>query len=305
MRERLTENLGLKVLSLVLGITLWYAVARDQGAEFAFSIPLELRNVPEGLEVVEESVQQVDVRLRGPSEILRRLTPRDFRVGVDLSEAEPGERVAYLTPDDVAVPFGARVLRVTPASVQIALDRTVEKTVNVIPRVSGAPAEGFELVGIELSPQAITVIGPATQVRSLEQVTTEPVSAEGLRQPYSRSVSLELDPLVRLEQESSVDLTLDVREVRLRKELAGVTVKPQPDGVDAELDPKTVRVFVEGPKSLVQQLRAEDLEAEVRLDGVAAGSHHVVPVVRVLRPDELAAIHIISVKPEEIEVDVH
>ena len=102
-----------------------------------------------------------------------------------------------------------------------------------------------------------------------------------------------------------MDLTLDVREVRLRKELAGVTVKPQPDGVDAELDPKTVRVFVEGPKSLVQQLRAEDLEAEVRLDGVAAGSHHVVPVVRVLRPDELAAIHIISVKPEEIEVDVH
>ncbi len=304
MRERLTENLGLKVLSLVLGITLWYAVARDQGAEFAFSIPLELRNVPEGLEVVEESVQQVDVRLRGPSEILRRLTPRDFRVGVDLSEAEPGERVAYLTPDDVAVPFGARVLRVTPASVQIALDRTVERTVNVIPRVSGAPAEGFELVGIELSPQTITVIGPATQVRSLEQVTTEPVSAEGLRQPYSRSVSLELDPLVRLEQESSVDLTLDVREVRLRKELAGVSVNPKPDGVDAELDPETVRVLVEGPKSLVEQLRAEDLEAEIRLDGVPAGSHRVVPVVRVLDPARRAPIHIISVKPEAIEVDV-
>ena len=305
MRERLTENLGLKMLSLVLGITLWYAVARDQGAEFVFSIPVELRNVPEGLEVVEESAQQVDVRLRGPSEILRRLTPRDLRVGVDLSDAEPGERVAYLTPDDVAVPFGARVLRVTPASVQITLDRTLERTVNVIPRVSGAPAEGFELAGIELSPQVITVVGPATQVRSLEQVTTEPVSAEGLRQPYSRSVSLELDPLVRLEQESSVDLTLDVREVRLRKELAGVTVKPQPDGVDADLDPKTVWVLVEGPRSIVEQLRAEDLEAEVRLDGVAAGSHRVAAVVRVLRPDELAAIHIISVKPEEIEVDVH
>ena len=304
MRERLTENLGLKVLSLVLGITLWYAVARDQGAEFAFSIPVELRDIPEGLEVVEESVQQVDVRLRGPSDILRGLTPQDLSVGIDLSEAEPGERVAYLTPDDVAVPFGARVIRVTPASVQIALDRTLERTVNVIPRVSGAPAEGFELAGIELSPQAITIVGPASQVRGLAQVTTEPVSAEGLRQPYSRSVRLELDPLVRLEQDSSVNLTLDVREVRLRKELAGVTVKPQPDGVDADVDPKTVRVLVEGPKSLVEQLRAEDLEAEVRLHGVAAGSHRVVPVVRVFRPGE-AAIHIISVKPEDIEVDVH
>ncbi len=309
MRKRVTENLGenlgLKVLSLVLGITLWYAVARDQGAEFAFSIPLELRDVPEGLEVVEESVQQIEVRLRGPSEILRGLTPQDLSVGIDLSEAEPGTRVAYLTPDDVAVPFGARAMRVTPASVRLTLDRTIQRTVNVIPRVSGAPAEGFELTGIGLLPQAITIVGPASQVRDLVQVTTEPVSAEGLRQSYSRSVRLELDPLVRLEHDSSVNLTLDVREVRLRKELADVTVTPKPNGVDADIDPKTVRVLIEGPKSLVEQLRPEDLEAEVRLHGVAAGSHRVVPVVRVLRPEELATILIISVKPKDIKVDIH
>lgn len=304
MKELFADNVGLKVLSLLLGITLWYAVAREQGAEFAFSIPLELRDVPEGLEVIEESVQQVDVRLRGPSEILRGLTPQDLSVGIDLSEAEPGERVAYLTPDDVEVPFGARVMRVTPANVQIALDRTLERTVNVIPRVSGAPAEGFELAGLELSPTTITVVGPASQVRSLEQVTTEPVSAEGLRQPYSRSVRLELDPLVRLERETSVDLTLDVREVRLRKELAGVAVVSRPAAVDADLDPETVEVLIDGPKSLVEQLRAEDLQAEVRLDGVAAGDHRIVPLVHVLNPDELAAIHIISVKPEDIGVVV-
>jgi YbbR domain-containing protein len=207
-----------------------------------------------------------------------------------------------LTPDDVNVPFGARVMRVTPASVQITLDRTLERTVNVIPRVSGAPAEGFELAGIELSPQAVTVVGPASQVRSLEQVTTAPVSAEGLRQPYSRSVRLELDPLVRLHGESSVNLTLDVREVRLRKELPGVSVRPKPDEVEANVDPETVRVLVEGPRSLVEQLQPADLEAEVRLDGTAAGSHRVVPVVRVTSPDEHAAIHIISVSPEEIAV---
>lgn len=308
MRERLTknvwDNLGLKVLSLLLGVTLWYAVARDQGAEFAFSIPLELRDVPEGLEVVEESVQQIDVRLRGPSEILRGLSPQDLSVGIDLSDAEPGERVAYLTPDDVAVPFGARVIRVTPANVQIALDRTIERNVNVIPRVSGAPAEGFELAGITLSPQAVTVVGPASQVQGLTQVTTEPVSAEGLRQPYVRSVRLELDPLVRLEQDSSVELTLDVREVRVRKELDGVTVRPQPEGIDADVNPATVQVLVEGPKSLVETLRAEDLSADVLLDGLAAGTHRVFPVVRVLGPVELAAIRIMSVKPEDIEVDV-
>ncbi len=304
MRDWLTANLWLKSLSLLIGVTLWYAVAREQGAEFAFSIPLELRDVPDGLEVVEESVQQVDVRLRGPSEILRGLTPQDLSVGIDLSGAEPGERVAYLTPSDVAVPFGARVIRVTPANVQIALDRTLERTVNVIPRVSGSPAEGFELAGITLSLVSVVVVGPASQIGSLEEVTTEPVSAEGLRQPFSRTVRLELDPLVRLRGDTSVELTLDVREVRLRKELSGVVVKSQPQRVNAAMDPDTIRVLVEGPKSLVEQLTAEEIEAEVQLEGLLPGSHRVVPVVRIVGRHELAGFHVISVNPEHIQVEL-
>ena len=304
MKSFLTDNIALKLFSLLLGFTFWYAVARDSGVEFAFSIPFELRDVPEGLEVVEESVQQVDVRLRGPAEILRSISAQDLSVAVDLSEAEPGERIAYLTPEDVVVPFGARVMRVTPSSLKIELDRTMERTINVIPRILGAPAEGFELQHITLSPQVVTVVGPASQVRGLEQVTTEPVSADGLRQPFSRAVRLELHPLVRLESGTSIELTLDVREDLLRKGLAGVEVMTRPEAMNARLEPKTVRVVVEGPRSLIEQLRAEDLEVEVRLDGLGAGRHKVVPIVHVIRPDELAAVHIVSVAPDELEVQV-
>ncbi len=304
MKSFLTDNIALKLFSLLLGFAFWYAVARESGVEFAFSIPFELRDVPEGLEVVEESVQQVDVRLRGPAEILRGISAQDLSVAVDLSDAEPGERIAYLTPEDVAVPFGARVMRVTPSSLKIELDRTMERTINVIPRVLGAPAEGFELQNIALSPQVVTVVGPASQVRGLEQVTTEPVSADGLRQPFSRAVGLELHPLVRLESGTSIELTLDVREVRLRKELSEIEVLTRPEAVSASLEPKSVRVVVEGPRSMIEQLRAEDLEVEVRLDGLGPGRHKVVPIVHVIRPDELAAVHIVSVTPDEFAVQV-
>ena len=40
---------------------------------------------------------------------------------------------------------------------------------------------------------------------------------------------------------------------------------------------------------MIEQLRAEDLEVEVRLDGLRAGRHQVVPIVHVIRPEELAA----------------
>lgn len=304
MSSRLTDNFGLKAISLLLGVSLWYAVAREGGVELGFSLPIELRNVPEGLEVISESADEVEVRLRGRSELLRALSPQDLSVAVDLSDAEPGERVAYLTPDDVAVPFGARVVRVTPASLEVALDRTLERTVNVIPRVSGSPAEGFELAGIQLQPQSITVVGPASLVRGLDQVTTVPVSAEGLRQPYSRSVRLELDPLVRLARDTKVVLTLDVREVQERKELPEVPVTFEPRATRARLQTSTLQVIVEGPKSLIEPLTEEDLGAVVRLDGLAPGEHSVVPIIQLQRRDALAAIRIVSVSPEEVRVRI-
>lgn len=301
MKTRITDNMGLKAVSVLLGFSLWYAVAREQDAEFALSIPIELRDLPEGMEVIGESVQQVEVRLRGPAEILRRLTPQDVNIGVDLSDADPGERLAYLTPRDVSAPFAARVMRVTPTSVKIDLDRTLEKTVAVIPRVVGAPAEGFEIHHIELSPREIAVVGPATRVEGLEQVTTQPVSADGLRQPYSRVVRVELDPLVRLAQETTVELTIDVREQHLRREFAKVGLKINPADVKARISPSSIRVVLDGPKSVVSVLTAEDIEAEVDVGGLSPGRHSLAPTVSITSP-EADQITVVAVKPEEVVV---
>jgi len=295
------EHLGLKSISLFLGFSLWYAVAREQEAEFSLSIPIELRDLPEGLEVIEESVQQAEVRLRGPAEILRRLTPKDVNIGVELEDAEPGERIAYLTPREVGAPFGARVMRVTPTSVRVVLDRTVERTVEVIPRVVGSPAEGFELYQIDLSPDKIDVVGPASHVSGLEQVTTEPVSVDGLREPYSRLVRVELDPLVRIERELNVALTLEVREEHRRRELSGVAVRSLPKDKAARLTPGTVKVRLEGPKSLVDRLRAEDLLAQVQLSDLPPGRHSVAAAI-VFSSPEASSIEILSIEPEQIRV---
>jgi YbbR domain-containing protein len=297
------DHLGLKLVSILLGFTLWYAVAREQDAEVSLSIPIELRDLPEGVEVVEESVQQVEVRLRGAAEVLRRLTPQDVNVGIDLREAEPGERLAYLTVKDVTAPFGARVARVTPTTVRVVLDRTVERPVEVIPRVVGSPAAGFELAKIDLTPQRIDVVGPASRVEGLEQVTTEPITLDGLREPYSRMVRVELDPLVRVAREANVTLSLDVREERGRRELLEIPVRGVPADRPATLSPDKVKVRLEGPKSAVEALRADDLLAQVELKELGPGRHAVAPSIVISTP-EADAIDVISIEPEEVEVHI-
>ena len=78
----------------------------------------------------------------------------------------------------------------------------------------------------------------------------------------------------------------------------------QPDGIRAELTPESVTVLVEGPRSMVVELGNEELAAEVRIDGLARGTHRLVPIVRVLGGDALAALRIVSVSPEEIDVQI-
>lgn len=231
MRSRLFDNLGLKVVSLVLAFSLWYVVAGERGTEIVLSTPIEFRDLPEGLEVIDESAQQVDVRLRGSSEFLRTLSPQEIQVALDLSEAKSGQQTVYLTPSQVETPYGVRVMRVTPASVNLVVEALAERTVQVVPRVVGEPAAGFVLTDIRLAPPEITITGPASTLEGLDQLTTEPISAEGLRETYSQSLQILIDdPFVRLLDVNSVEVTLEVREEAIDEDLAN----PDPDATAPE-----------------------------------------------------------------------
>ncbi|MFQ5790007.1 MAG: YbbR-like domain-containing protein [Acidobacteriota bacterium] len=304
MKSRVFENLGLKLVSLVIGFSLWYIVAGEQGAEIVFSIPLELWNLPAGLEVVEESVQQAEVRLRGSAEILRTLSAQDIQVRMDMSDVKPGDQVFYLKPEQVTVPFGVRVMRVSPASVRLELDRTAQREVQVVPRVVGSPSAGFELLNLRLEPQEIEVSGPASHLESLEQITTEPISAEGLRETYSQSVQVRIeDPYIRVVNLSRVEVTLEVGEERLRRQLSGVPLTSHPASVKAKLSPSAVKVQVEGPRSLVEQLQPGDLEGQVTVGGLSPGVHRLRPQVWFRRPG-FSVVAIVSTEPEEVRVRI-
>ncbi len=304
MRFAALDSLGLKLFSVVMGFSLWYIVAGGEGTEMVVPVSLEFRNVPEGMEVLEESVQQVNIRLRGSSEILRRVPPQDIQARVNLSGAQLGEQGFFLNPENVAVPFGVRVLRVTPSTVNLKLDRTERHNVQVLPRVVGSPPADFELANIYLNPVEIEVIGPASRIEGLEQVTTEPVSVEGLRETYTQTVQVMLeDPYVRPTSARGVEVTLEVREERTGKRLSDVKLTSYPTTVKTKLTPLAVRVRIEGPKSLIGIVSSEDLAARIDVDELEPGTHRLTPEISFSRP-ELSALAVVSIEPEQVRVQI-
>jgi diadenylate cyclase len=120
-RNWVLHNWHFKLIALLAAFLLWSTYTSEPAAEVAYIVPLEFRNVPAHLELSGDTPAQVRLRVRGRSALLRRLSPADLGVFVDLAGAQPGELRIELTPDMVETPYGATVVRIAPAEFRLSL----------------------------------------------------------------------------------------------------------------------------------------------------------------------------------------
>src|SRR5436190_6007234 len=107
MKELLLRNWHLKLISLVLAAALWAEVARTATSETGVSVLLEYQNIPPKTEVYGDSIDQAEVRLRGPSSLLRSVSAQDVSLSIDMHSMAMGqEKILPLTPELVHAPFG-------------------------------------------------------------------------------------------------------------------------------------------------------------------------------------------------------
>ncbi len=121
LREWVLHQWGLKLLALFLSFLFWATYTAEPPAEVGYLVPLEFRNIPAQLEISGDVPTQVHVRVRGRAALLRRLTPADLGIIVDLSGRTAGAASIPLSPANVEVPYGAQVVRVTPAQIHLRL----------------------------------------------------------------------------------------------------------------------------------------------------------------------------------------
>jgi YbbR domain-containing protein len=213
LKNWITHNWLLKLLSFAFATTLWVAVASETSSEIGLDVPLEYHNLPAQLEITGDAANTVEVRLRGAANVVKDITPKQVSTTVDLSNAGPGDRTIMLTAQNVQAPFGTEVIRINPSQVRISLEQTVSKTVPVAPTTQGQPADGFEVGKVMVSPGRVRIQGPESRLRSVTSVSTAPISVNDKRTSLQQSVGLELpDPQLRLQDQPKVDVRIEIRK---------------------------------------------------------------------------------------------
>jgi YbbR domain-containing protein len=173
------RNLGLKFLSTCIAGMLWLVVAGERVVERVLRAPVEFQNLPNGLELVGNLPDTVEVRLRGSSGALSRMAAGDLAAVLDLRSARPGRRLFHLTPSQVTVPYGINVVQVGPSTLTMEFETSGVRTVPVAPDIEGRPAAGFEVTQVTSDPATVQVAGPESALKRLDAAVTEPVTVNG------------------------------------------------------------------------------------------------------------------------------
>ena len=286
-RRAITNNMRLKIAALVVGVLLWMFAKGEQEGTRLYSVPLILRNVPDGLTTVQKVPETVDVLLEGDNKELVRINMwGDPRCVVDMSGAQAGKSFRVgLSPANVVLPSDAQVQVVEvrdPRNLDLEIDELVDRRVAVAPVVEGVPAEGFFEFGNRRSlPDSVFVFGPAGVVRELKAVITAPLSIEGRR---SR-----VDASRRVEFAQDWNLHAVPKEVRVLVEIEGTRVttlsgvpllfEHEPGIGEATVTPESVDLTLSGPDHLAAALDSDDVTVLVDAMGLPRGTHELVPDV--------------------------
>ena len=117
----LVHHWELKLLALAFSAALWVFVMSSEKTNVTLPLPVELDGIPSGLTVTSERPDTVDVQLHGLRSALLRVAPDALRVRINLAGSRPGEVVVGLAPDQIMVPPGVSVVRITPSVVRVGL----------------------------------------------------------------------------------------------------------------------------------------------------------------------------------------
>ena len=271
------RHLGLKVLAITLATVLWFTVAGEHVVERSLRVPLAVRNLSQTLEIVGDLPETVDVRVRGSAAQLSRLDPGDVVAMLDLTTARTGARLFHLRTDEVRVPYGLDVAQVMPPSISLSLEKSVRRTVPIVPATDGDPAPGFVVGRISAEPSTVEVVGPESHVREVAAATTEPVEIDGKNERVRDVVTVGVgDSSVRLvEQPLSATVVIEILPAPIERDLAGVPVRYRnlAAGREARITPAVVRVGIRGQREVIGRIRPDTIEAFVDLAGLGPAQY--------------------------------
>jgi len=147
--------------------------------------------------------------------------------------------------------------------------------------ISGEPARGYQVTGVEISPKTLRAAGAKDILGDLESLFVEDtVSVEGAEESFSATLRVRKPSELAYLNTTTVNVTVTVEPVTISSSLSNIklSVRGTGSGFKAGSDTRTVSAVITGPQLLVESLRASDVNAFADASGLEEPGEYILPV---------------------------
>jgi YbbR domain-containing protein len=270
LRRIFVENLGLKIVSLVLAITVFVLVRGEKDAQSGSFVKV-IYSYPSDRVLVTDTPDRVRLLVRGPWTRINRFKERDLDpIRVDLGTAASGE---FKFQDDmIKLPQGVRVVSFNPPSVKLEFEPRVTRAIPVAPSLEGAPAAGYKVEGTEVEPSDASVTGAQSVLATITHVGTDLVRISGAHGSVTRVVSLARLPRhAEFVDDAKVRVSIRIVPELGERVVTRVAVQAVGGPAPVRIDPATVDVVVKGPRTAIDALTPASIVPSVDVRDLGAG----------------------------------
>lgn len=300
MIRLLSDNWGLKLLSVVIALVVWIFVRVEERSEQILRVSVLYSNLPESLVVVGEQVPQFQLVVEGSRSLLAQIQGGLNPYTIDLGGSSPGIQEFRIDVEKVQLPRGVNVVRIVPSLIEVDL-REVQ-TYRLPVKAILAPdsiADGFEIANVEIEPSIIEISVAKGELDGKEVLRTEMIPMKQRKSDWSGVVAIASDT-THIKSMTTRDVEIFVQVVPKMVERSINDVPIAVRGLDNRYAPrqKTATIKIVGPETLVKRLTVDTVSAYVQVKNPLPAAARL-PVFAGL-PDQIVLLEII---PAEVVVD--
>lgn len=120
-KNLILENGSYKLVALFVTLILWVTILGRRDFVLSKDMDVEFL-VPPSITLADTAHERrATVKVSGPRMALKKFAQNPGTITIDLTRSQPGTVRAVISPQSVEVPFGVKVLSVSPNTVQVKL----------------------------------------------------------------------------------------------------------------------------------------------------------------------------------------
>lgn len=200
LKNLLTNNLALKIISVVIALMIWLVVVNVDDpidSQTYRAIPVQVKNSGyiESMNKtyrIEDEDSTVSVILKGKRSVIKN-RQNDITAAADLTQIIDLDSDPVMVPVTVTCPgVEAEDITVIPGNIPVI----IEDAASIDPMVSVntsniKPANGYEVGEISVNPENIVITGPKTIIQQIDRVVAE-VEVNGISQDTTVQAKLKI-----------------------------------------------------------------------------------------------------------------